>query len=233
MAYADSTRNNKSSIKQFSHQKRFNIALKLIDLKSHEILLDFGTGDGFLLECLHQAHPEAKLYGFDPLDFMFQELKDTIETKQLNQIFITNNLKDLKPASFNVISCLEVLEHFSESNQRKRLLEIANFLHDDGRIVISVPLEVGFPSLLKNTIRYLIGQNKGDATFKNIIKSLFGLKIERQQEGYIYTHIGFNHNKLETLFKECQLEITKKEYSPFKYFYGIANSQVFYNLKKV
>lgn len=233
MSYADITRNNKSSIKKFSHQKRFNIALSLIDLKPHETLLDFGTGDGYLLQCLHQAQPKANLSGFDPLDFMFQELKDTIETNRLNQIFITNNLNDLKSKYFDVVCCLEVLEHFSKINQRKRLLEIKDMVHDNGRIIVSVPLEVGFPSLLKNTVRFLIGQNKQEATIKNILKSLFGLKIERQQDGYIYTHIGFNHNRLEILFNECQLEIIKKEYSPFKYLYNTINSQVFYILKKV
>jgi cyclopropane fatty-acyl-phospholipid synthase-like methyltransferase len=233
MSYADITRNNKSAIKKFSHQKRFNIALKLIDLKPNETVLDFGTGDGYLLQCLHEAYPKAKLSGFDPLDFMFQELKETIETNQLNQIFITNDLNTLKSESFNVVTCLEVLEHFSETNQRKRLLEIKDLLQDNGRLIISVPLEVGLPSFVKNTIRFLIKQNKGDATLKNIIKSLFGMDIERQQDGYIYTHIGFNHNKLETIFKECHLEIIKKEYSPFKYLYNIINSQVFYILKKV
>jgi hypothetical protein len=127
---------------------------------------------------------------------------------------------------------LEVLEHFSEANQRKRLLEMVDLLEDNGRIIVSVPLEVGLPSFIKNTIRFLIKQNKGDATFKNIIKSLFGIPIERQQDGYIYTHIGFNHNKLETIFSECQFQIIKKEYSPFKYLYNIVNSQVFYTLKK-
>src|SRR5690606_16854946 len=116
---------------------------------------------------------------------------------------------------------------------RKRLLEIKDMVHDNGRIIVSVPLEVGFPSLLKNTVRFLIGQNKQEATIKNILKSLFGLKIERQQDGYIYTHIGFNHNRLEILFNECQRESIKKDYSTFKYLYNTIHSQVFYILKKV
>ncbi|MCX7551864.1 class I SAM-dependent methyltransferase [Xanthomarina sp. F2636L] len=232
MSYADITRNNKSSIKKFSHQKRFRVAMKLIDLKPQERLLDFGTGDGFLLQCIHAENSKAKLVGFDPLDFMFQELKETIEKNQLEQIQITNNLTDLGSKSFDVVSCLEVLEHFSETEQKRRLLEVKNQVKDEGRIIVSVPLETGFPSLLKNSVRFLIGQNKEEASFKNIIKSFLSLNIERQREGYIYTHIGFDHKKLETVFKTCDLKICKKEFSPFKYFYGIINSQVFYILKK-
>ena len=233
MSYADITRNNKSSLKKFSHQKRFDIAMDLIDLKPKETLLDFGTGDGYLLQCLHEKNAEAKLYGYDPLDFMFQELKDTIKKNDLNNIFITDKLQELPTNNFDVVTCLEVLEHFSEKNQRERLKELADRVAVKGRIVISVPLETGLPSLLKNTVRFLIGQNKEEASLKNIVKSLFGIKIERQQEGYIYTHIGFNHKHLEKLFGELNLKIVRKEYSPFKYLYNLVNSQVFYILKKV
>lgn len=232
MSYAKFTRDNKSKIKKFSHQKRFDVAIKLIDLEPEESLLDFGTGDGYLLEKLFYTTQNRNLYGYDPIDFMYDELQQTISKNNLNSIKITNNLSAFNHKTFNVVSCLEVLEHFSEKEQRSRILEIKNFLKDDGRIIISVPIETGLPSLLKNIIRFFIKQGKEGGTIKNTLKSFLGLKIERQKEGYIYTHVGFNHKNLEKLFKECGLKTVKKEFSPFKFLYGTLNSQVFYILNK-
>ncbi|WP_418511534.1 class I SAM-dependent methyltransferase [Corallibacter sp.] len=232
MAYAEYTRNNKSLIKRFSHQKRFDVAIKLIDLKANQSLLDFGTGDGYLLKCLNDAHKNVKLYGYDPLDFMFEELKTTIKENSLKNISITSNLSTLNSLEFDIVSCQEVLEHFSIKNQKKHLQELKKRTKDSGKIVISVPLEIGFSGLTKNIIRFCIGQNKEGATLKNIFKSFLGLKIPRQEEGYIGTHIGFNHKNLEALFDDAGLKVIKKEYSPFKFLYGLMNSQVFYVLKK-
>lgn len=232
MSYAEYTRNNKSKIKKFSHQKRFDVAIKLIDLNSKESLLDFGTGDGYLLERLFHATQNQNLYGYDPLDFMFEELKQTITKNNLDAVTITDNLDTITNQTFDVVSCLEVLEHFSEKDQRNRLLEIKNLVQNNGRIIVSVPLETGLSSLFKNSIRFFIGQNKEHATLKNIVKSFLGLKITRQEDGYIYTHIGFNHKNLEILIKNCGLKIINQKYSPFKYLYGFLNSQVYYILKK-
>src|SRR5690606_16148503 len=107
MSYADITRNNKSSIKKFSHQKRFDIAMDLIDLKSKVILLDIQTRDGHLLQCLHEKNAEAKIYGYDPLDFMFQEFQDTIKKNNLHNIYITNDRHELPLIHFYVVTCFE------------------------------------------------------------------------------------------------------------------------------
>ncbi len=68
---------------------------------------------------------------------------------------------------------------------------------------------------------------------KNILRALFAMNIPeiRNEEGYIGTHLGFNYKKLELLFKK-HFEIMQKKNSPLEYLPVIANSQVFYKLKK-
>ncbi|WP_338733665.1 class I SAM-dependent methyltransferase [Mangrovimonas cancribranchiae] len=232
MSYAKLTRENKSRIRQYSHQKRLNIAVKLIDLKQDESLIDYGTGDGYLLKLIYTRLKTKQLYGFDPVEDMFEELKQTIATYSLQDVTITKNLNTLENKKFDVVSCQEVLEHFSATKQQEHLKNISNLLKDNGRAVISVPLEMGFPALVKNSIRFLVGQSKAEATFKNVLKSFLGLKINRPDNDYIYTHIGFNHKHLEKRFKEAGFIIETKQYSPFKYLYNLVNSQVFYILKK-
>ncbi|RSK40268.1 class I SAM-dependent methyltransferase [Mangrovimonas spongiae] len=232
MSYAKLTRENKSKIRKYSHQKRLDMAVKLIDLKQDESLIDYGTGDGYLLKLIYTKLKNKQLYGFDPVDDMFEELKQTIATYSLQDVSITKNLNTLENKKFDVVSCQEVLEHFSATKQQEHLKNISNLLKDNGRVVISVPLEIGFPSLVKNSIRFLVGQSKAEATFKNIVKSFLGLEINRPKDDYIYTHIGFNHKHLEKVFEDVGFIIETKQYSPFKYLYNFVNSQVFYILKK-
>ena len=76
-----------------------------------------------------------------------------------------------------------------------------------------------------------IRQIERDTNRKNIFKALFFKPVERtEKNGYIFTHIGFNYKILEEVFIEENLQIIKKEYSPFNFFRSL-NSQVFYVLR--
>jgi len=224
--YSNLTVKNPSFFKRFSHNKRFEKALNLVELSYKSSVLDFGTGDGYFLNLLNQ-NKDVKITGYEPIRDMFEQLEETVSDKE---IALINNLEESKER-FHVIYCLEVLEHFREEYQLKRIREIKGKLDKKGKIVISVPIEVGFASLLKNIVRISISQVEKDTNFRNIIKALFYKKVERyEQANYIYTHIGFNYKKLEELFKLEELTIIKKVYSPIS-FLGTLNTQVFYVLE--
>ena len=105
-------------------------------------------------------------------------------------------------------------------------------MNKDGIVIISVPVEIYFPSFIKNIIR--LKYTKLDFKYvKNMLKAAFAQDIPeiRNEEGYISTHMGFNHRKLEVLFEES-FRIIQKVNSPLKWVPTIANSQVFYKLEK-
>jgi 2-polyprenyl-3-methyl-5-hydroxy-6-metoxy-1,4-benzoquinol methylase len=231
MSYANQTINNSSLIKRFTHLKRFEVTKKILYNYEYKTLLDFGAGDGFLIKYLANYFPDKMFYGFDPLNFMYEELTSTFKKSKLNNVTITDNLKSLANKKFDIVCCMEVLEHFSKSNQIHRLTEIKSLVKNDGIILVSVPLETGLSSLFKNIIRRMLSQQQEDSSLKNIMKSFFSSKIERNKDGYIYTHIGFNHKHLESVFYSEGLKIIKKKFSPVPLLYGILNSQVFYILK--
>jgi 2-polyprenyl-3-methyl-5-hydroxy-6-metoxy-1,4-benzoquinol methylase len=233
MSYSNQTINNKSSIKRFSHKRRFQVALSLLDLKINDSILDFGTGEGHLLKLLAEQKDVKEIVGYEPVIDMFQELSVNIENLNYNNIQIIYDLESLKEKEFDYVSCFEVFEHFSKNEQNKFLEEIRKITKNDGHIIISVPLEIGLSALFKNTIRILVGQKQSNSSLKSIMKAVFCFPDNRIQKGYIHSHIGFNHNNLEELFKINQLKIIKKQYSPFKYLFGLLNSQIFYILKKV
>ena len=233
MSYSNQTINNKSSIKRFTHIGRFNVALALLDFKKTDTLLDFGTGDGHMLQLINQTISIKKLIGYEPVSEMYDELVKNINQNESNSIQVINNLKAVSTLQFNYVTCFEVLEHFSKENQDKHIKDIIKLTSNDGTIIISVPLEIGLTALFKNSIRFLLGQKHSNTNLKTISKAMLGLKDSRTQAGYINSHVGFNHNDLECVFKDNNLRIIKKQYSPFKYLYGLLNSQIFYVLKKV
>ena len=49
MSYAKLTIENPSLLKRLSHTKRFNVALELLAIGRNDDVLDYGTGDGFML----------------------------------------------------------------------------------------------------------------------------------------------------------------------------------------
>lgn len=68
MQYSSVTVTNKSKLKKFSHQKRFKVATKLLKLDKNDDFLDFGTGDGYLLNTLTITYPSSKVSGYEPIE---------------------------------------------------------------------------------------------------------------------------------------------------------------------
>ena len=225
--YAEYTYDSKNPLARIAHRKRFSLALKLILTQKFDSLLDYGTGDGKLLIELKKEIPKSTyLSGYEPI------MKDP----KINGIKFYKEFSEIGERKFNVITCFEVLEHFNKRAEREMLLKISDLLKEDGILIISVPIEIGLPSLVKNVRRLFYGNMKWNFNrrfFRDSVKCLFALDIPeiRNSEGFINSHAGFNHKKLEKLFPE-KFEIVSKIYSPFQKMPMTCNSQVFYKLKK-
>lgn len=230
--YADLTIQNKSLLKRFSHGSRFKIALKLLSPASEDQILDYGTGDGFMLSKIRVENNHCKIVGYEPIPHMFEELQGKINKfSKKKPVEIVNNTAGVSGA-FNKICCLEVLEHLAEENQKKEIKQMAQLLTDDGKLIISVPIEVGFSSLLKNIARIVLRQTHSNTTFRNVIYSLFGVHFNRSENSYISSHIGFYYHDLERLLLVSELKMKNKVFSPIPIFKGLLNSQVFFILEK-
>ncbi len=232
MSYAKQTINNKSPLKRFSHGRRFDVAVDLIKRQQPDAVLDFGAGNGFLLIQLKDALPHSRLVGYDPIESMFKELTSTIKESQINNIEITSDLSTLGDQTFDVVSCQEVLEHFDVAHQLIHIQHLKRFLSNNGKLIVSVPLETGFSGLIKNLARLFTGQKHSNTSFNNVLRSVFGLSVKRKGDPYIHSHVGFNYKRLEHLFKQEDLIITEKKFSPFPILRQLLNSQVFYVLTK-
>ena len=221
MSYSRKTYDSFNPLARFAHRQRFyNSILSIIPANGVSIL-DYGCGDGkFLNELLDKyKDKELKLAGFEPL----------MESIEANKIKIVKTLQELNAEKFDFVTCFEVLEHFSKKNQESIFKDFISLLKQDGKLIISVPIEIGFPAIIKNLRRKYSFKGQ-QFTFKNILKSIRGTPMPeyRDREGYL-DHMGFNYKDLELLFVKFFI-IKSKMYSPFKSLGPNFNSQVFYEL---
>lgn len=219
--YAGLTYKSNNLLARFSHRKRLLVGIELVLASKINSVLDYGCGDGKFLIDLSKIENTLKLYGYDP--------ESTFNVSE--KVSFYNNWSQLERLKVDCVTCFEVLEHFNKENQALILEKCKSKLKSSGILIISIPIEVGFSSLIKN-IRRKITHKNPVYSIKNIIKSLFKMGIPeiRNQEGYIYTHLGFNYNELELLLLK-HFSIVHKSYSPFKWLNVNFNSQLFYVLK--
>jgi cyclopropane fatty-acyl-phospholipid synthase-like methyltransferase len=233
-SYDDYTINSKNPLARYAHRFRFKLSVEMLRDKKNITLLDFGCGDGNFLEGI-SSNLNNNHIGFEP----YMDLKKSID---LNKLQIYKNWDDIldyasKNGSFDYVTCFEVLEHFSEEKQRRCFKDISTVLKKDGTIIISVPIEKGLPSLVKNLRRVwlLRSSNPGVYTFKNIFFSFFGIKtkaLNKLRIGSEYLgHMGFYFDDFEKIINE-HFVFENKKFSPFKVLPFYLNSQVFYTLRK-
>jgi len=226
--YQESTYRSRSLIKRWLHQRRFDETLKTLNLKTSDLLLDYGCGDGYLLKLCSKSISSQNLYGFEPANNMYEEAIQNVGKK----IKIVQDLKELNK-KFTKISCLETCEHLIDDDLKILLINIENLLESNGQVIISVPIEIGIPAMLKNLFRFFKNKNYDNLTFKNYINTIFGLTVPRNTNqklsnvDYIYSHIGFDHRKFELLLNDY-FRIQRKYYSPTNFFRSELNNTTYY-----
>ncbi len=226
--YSKRTFNSPNPIRRYSHRRRLAFCLDILNLNGNEKILDYGCGSGQFLENLHQKYHQIQPVGFEPV--MKVKLSSAINVYKEMELLVkdTNN-----KGKFDVICCFEVFEHFNEAQQLKMIENMMRLLKEDGKVVVSVPIEVGPPAFVKNIMRTrkFFNPKATEATVKNILKSTFFLPIVdyRKKEGYL-SHMGFDYRHLEKLFSSY-FSFTSKFFSPFKRIGPLVNSQVFFVLK--
>jgi len=228
MAYSQWTTGSRSAIKRFSHNARIDRAIGLLDPQAEDRILDYGSGDGMLLRRIHERQPGARLAGFEPR--ISEEARQrTAGIPNLVGIFDSiEQLADFLPTK---IACLEVLEHLRPDDIDLALSNFRRVLASDGHAVVSVPVEIGPASVVKNLIRLAIDQPHRGLDRRNILLSLFGARIERDMdEPYIASHIGFDYRNVSRAMRHHGFRV-RRHYSPFPGLGPLVSSQLLFTLR--
>ena len=110
---------------------------------------DFGCSNGFVLELLRARFlPRGRweLSGFDCQEKFLRQAEQKAISGTFRQLDL-NQVQDPAPGSFDLVICLETLEHVG--NYRNAVRNLALSCKPGGQLLISVPNEKRLPGFLK------------------------------------------------------------------------------------
>jgi 2-polyprenyl-3-methyl-5-hydroxy-6-metoxy-1,4-benzoquinol methylase len=221
MSYDAQTIRSPSSLKRWSHTTRFQLACQLLAPRDGERILDYGTGDATLLRALHAAAPAASLVGFEPI--MTQEAAANAPPGAQ----IVGSPTGL--SGFDKVACLEVLEHLEGAMLETAVDNIVGAARPGGRILISVPIEIGPSVVLKTIVRAAVRAPHENTTLANTISSALGRTgqiVRRAEDGFIASHVGFDWRALRARLCRRGLHEIRLIFSPIGPLGPVLNSQV-------
>ena len=94
---------------------------------------EVGSGTGYLLRLIHKAAPSARLTGFDS----YREITALARHLCPDAIFHERDLFDLEATAFDVVVCMEVLEHLVDPEDA--LARLLAMVAPRGALVLTVP----------------------------------------------------------------------------------------------
>jgi len=134
----DENFNSANPIVRYVYNKRLKTVVDFVPEHGVAIVLDAGCGEGHLLNAIQVKHPNAQLHGVDITDIALERAAARIS----NGIFSKQDIEHLAYAdnTFDVVCCVEVLEHIYEYESVCR--ELIRVTKPGGLIVIAFPNDV-------------------------------------------------------------------------------------------
>lgn len=180
--------------------------------------------------------PNAKITFYEPASALREEA--TYNLKKYLQIKIIEDINNIPFSNFNIIFCLSVFEHIPEEQYSVLFNDFFKLLHNNGQLIIGIPIEIYLPALLKGIIRMCRRYGENDANIKNVLKCTIGKPPKNRTISlidvslpYYYEHLGFDHRIFQyKLIKH--FKIIRTYGIPFPFLFANFNFEKYYLCKK-
>ena len=228
--YAQKQILSRDKVVAWSHARRFATALTFARSFAGGRILDYGSGDGtFLALAMMADSPPAAAVGAELLDDVIGDCRRRyVAEPRMN--FVQVRLLD-SPEHINrydAVFCMEVLEHVFD--WEPDLARISRLLAPGGTLIVSVPVEIGVPVVVKQVFRTIAGWRKighypgtTSYTWSELAKAVFAGRTQHVTRpvfdfggGPAHDHKGFNWRVLQERLKQ-QFEVTRVVASPFSW----------------
>jgi 2-polyprenyl-3-methyl-5-hydroxy-6-metoxy-1,4-benzoquinol methylase len=131
-----------SRVVAWSHGSRFRLASRLTSFAAGGRLLDYGCGDGTFMALTHGTFQEAT--GADIDASQLAECRRRLSTLPGLAFVATADLHGAThERAYDVVTCMEVLEHCMDGERVRVLDHLRDLIAPGGRLVVSVPIEIG------------------------------------------------------------------------------------------
>jgi SAM-dependent methyltransferase len=212
-------------------------------------LLDYGCGDGTFVAMVHDRFPSAMA-----VDVSTAQLRDCARRLTTLTGLTFAHVDRLDDAdcldAFDVITCMEVLEHCPDTDQHAVLDRILRVAAPQAVVIISVPIETGLSLAAKHLARAALGR-RGLTEYAHreryrpfeFARMLFAgshatirreeyLGVDEDGRSYAFTgHRGFNWRRVELLLRS-RFSVERRLFTPMSIFGAALNSQVWFVCRK-
>jgi 2-polyprenyl-3-methyl-5-hydroxy-6-metoxy-1,4-benzoquinol methylase len=153
-----------SRVVAWSHGSRFRLAARLASSASGGRLLDYGCGDGTFMALTHGSFAEA--VGADIDVQQLTECRRRLAGLPGLMFVRTIDLHGLShQRGYDVVTCMEVLEHCVDAERVRVLDHLRELIAPGGRLVVSVPIEIG-PALAGKQFFRAVAAWRGQGDYK-------------------------------------------------------------------
>jgi SAM-dependent methyltransferase len=220
-----------SALTRWAHHARRDAVLKLIGDQVFESAADVGCADGWLLRDLYDHGVIKGGVGIDNEPEML-EAGRTRSTAQPELFFTTPEDENLSQGSFDLVCCLETLEHVEDVDAVVR--QIAGLVRSGGIVVVSVPIEVGPALFVKQTGRWwanrLTDYGYERYSWQELQQAGLRWDASKLTRTNIYSHKGFDYREVRAMLSG-RFELVRSVYSPLPWTGPWGASTVFWMLR--
>jgi SAM-dependent methyltransferase len=229
-----------SRVVAWSHGSRFTLARALAREHAGGRLLDYGCGDGTFVAMIHADFRET--VGADIDAGEVDECARRLGGLPGVRFAVTREIERGSARAWDVVTCMEVLEHCVEDERRRVIGVLADSVAPGGIAIVSVPIEIG-PSLAgKQFFRALAGLRRfGDYAYReryspsDMIRGVLGRPVTRVPVERVvpdgvyryYGHKGFDYREVERELAG-RFTIVSKRFTPIPIVGAILNSQAWF-----
>jgi SAM-dependent methyltransferase len=233
MGYSERLINGGSALTRFSHRRRYENVLGLMQHLRGARALDLGCGDGWILREAHERKLISSGVGIDASEPALAECATRFAGAPELRCGPPEALPSLlKDASCDLALCTETLEHVPDP--RALLDTMVRYVRPGGEIIVTVPIEVGPSLLLKELGRYLANRKGGYGSDSYSPHELVSAAVfwdvsfpssHTDSAATSWGHKGFDFRAIEAMFAPA-IDVVERVFTPFPPFGPFANSTV-------
>ena len=228
-----------SSVIAWSHRSRFLTALKLLGDSPREVM-DYGSGDGTFLAMA--AEQIGHGVGVDLAVDQIEDCRSRLESlRNLEFHSLSDLARPIHAAAYDRVFCMETLEHCTTPTVDVVLSDLARLVRPSGRVVISVPIEIGPTFAAKYLLRNAAAW-RGIRDYKHYeryalsdavrmtfagARTTLERPVHQDKDGISHSHYGFNWRALRSTIQRF-LTIEQTLFSPFGFSAGFMSSQAWF-----
>lgn len=239
--YARKQIHSPNRVVAWSHRSRFRLAARLASVGPGGCLLDYGCGDGTFIALTLGAFREA--VGADADAGQIADCRRRFATVAGVRFIVTSSLAGAdRDASFDAVTCMEVLEHCTDAERVRVVHDLRRFVKPGGRVIVSVPIEIGPALAAKQLFRAIAAwREQGDYRFRETYtagemmaavlgRSNLARAEYRDMPGGPVRYCGHKGFDWRVLARELESRfvIERRLFSPMPLLGPILNSQVWF-----